>query len=446
MEPFNLVATLIFLLAITHTFLTGKIQHWAHVVQERHARTRRDRTPQLEMNEDSPPYEVSFMGQALHFFGEIEAVFGLWALVLAGALVGFKGSDTAIHYIAHQVNYTEAMFVVIVMAIAATRPVLTLAERALYGVASLGRGKPVAWWWSILILAPLLGSFITEPAAMTIAALMLAQQFYEFKPSTRLKYATLALLFVNISVGGTLTHFAAPPVLMVASAWKWGTGFMLTHFGWKAALGIVVATGFTFLCFRSELLALKPSAEAQKKSPVVASIPLWVTLAHIIFLGFVVWMAHYPVLFVGAFLFFVGFMQATAHHQTKLDMRAPILVGFFLAGLVVHGGLQGWWIEPVLKSLTEVPVFFGATILTAFNDNAAITYLATLVPGFTDGMKYAVVAGAVTGGGLTVIANAPNPAGQTILKRYFPEGVAPLHLFIWALPPTIIMGLSLMLF
>ena len=444
-EPFNLVATLIFLLAITHTFLAGKIQHWAHVVEERHARKLRDRAPRSDTNEDGQPDEVSFQGQALHFLGEIEAVFGLWALVLAGALVGFKGGDTAINYIAHQVNYTEAMFVVVVMAIAATRPVLTLAERALRGVAALGRGKPVAWWWSILVLAPLLGSFITEPAAMTIAALMLAHQFYELQPSTRLKYATLALLFVNISVGGTLTHFAAPPVLMVAGPWKWGAGFMLTHFGWKAALGIVAATGFTFACFRTELLALKSSSGPRKKSAVVASIPSWVTLAHLVFLGFVVWMAHYPVLFVGAFLFFVAFMQATAHHQTKLDLRAPILVGFFLAGLVVHGGLQGWWIEPVLKSLGEVPVFFGATILTAFNDNAAITYLATLVPGFTDGMKYAVVAGAVTGGGLTVIANAPNPAGQTILKRYFPEGVAPLQLFVWALPPTIIMGLCFML-
>jgi hypothetical protein len=443
-EPFNLVATLIFLLAITHTFLAGKIQHWAHLVEERHARTLRERTPPSDMNEDGQPDEVSFKGQVLHFFGEIEAVFGLWALVLAGALVGFKGGDTAINYIAHQVNYTEAMFVVIVMAIAATRPVLTLAERALHGVAGLGQGKPAAWWWSILIFAPLLGSFITEPAAMTIAALMLAHQFYELKPSTRLKYATLALLFVNISVGGTLTHFAAPPVLMVAGPWNWGAGFMLAHFGWKAALGIVAATGFTFLSFRSELLAMKSSSGLQKKSAVVASIPSWVTIAHLVFLGFVVWMAHYPVLFVGAFLFFVAFMQATAHHQTKLDLRAPILVGFFLAGLVVHGGLQGWWIEPVLKSLGEVPVFFGATILTAFNDNAAITYLATLVPGFTDGMKYAVVAGAVTGGGLTVIANAPNPAGQTILKRYFPEGVAPLQLFVWALPPTIIMGLSFM--
>jgi Na+/H+ antiporter NhaD/arsenite permease-like protein len=117
------------------------------------------------------------------------------------------------------------------------------------------------------------------------------------------------------------------------------------------------------------------------------------------------------------------------------------LVGFFLAGLVVHGGLQGWWIEPVLRSLDEGPLFLGAVVLTAFNDNAAITYLATLVPGVTDALKYAVVAGAVTGGGLTVIANAPNPAGQAILQRFFPDGVSPVRLFLGALPPTVVVAL-----
>jgi Na+/H+ antiporter NhaD/arsenite permease-like protein len=61
------------------------------------------------------------------------------------------------------------------------------------------------------------------------------------------------------------------------------------------------------------------------------------------------------------------------------------------------------------------------------------------VPNFTDGLKYAVVAGAVTGGGLTVIANAPNPAGQSILKRHFGNAVSPLGLFLAALLPTIIM-------
>ena len=443
-DPFNLVATVIFLLAILHTFMAGKIQHLAHEAEVSHAARLKAKPRRTDSNDDGRPDEVSFKGQVLHFFGEIEAIFGIWAVILGLAIVGFKGGATALHYIGQKVNYTEPMFVVVVMAIAATRPVLSLAERALRSVAALGNGRPVAWWLAILVLAPLFGSFITEPAAMTIAALLLGNQFYALKPSAKLKYATLGLLFVNISVGGTLTHFAAPPVLMVAGPWQWDFLFMLEHFGWKAAVGIVIATAAYFAIFRRELLSLGATAGVGKAKRE-AAIPWWVTLGHLGFLGFSVWMAHYPVLFIGGFLFFIAFMQATAHHQTKLDLRGPMLVGFFLAGLVVHGGLQGWWIEPVLKSLGEVPVFFGATVLTAFNDNAAITYLATLVPGFTDGMKYAVVAGAVTGGGLTVIANAPNPAGQTILKRYFPEGISPGGLLLGALLPTFVMGLCFML-
>jgi Na+/H+ antiporter NhaD/arsenite permease-like protein len=120
-------------------------------------------------------------------------------------------------------------------------------------------------------------------------------------------------------------------------------------------------------------------------------------------------------------------------------------VGFFLAGLVIHGGLQGWWIAPVLENLSEIPLMLGAILLTAFNDNAALTYLSTLVPGLTEPLKYAVVAGAVTGGGLTVIANAPNPAGQSILRRYFEHGVSPVRLLVAAIIPTVIVGLCFML-
>jgi len=127
-------------------------------------------------------------------------------------------------------------------------------------------------------------------------------------------------------------------------------------------------------------------------------------------------------------------------------LRPALLVGFFLAGLVVHGGLQAWWIAPVLGSLSQNALFFGAAVLTAFNDNAAITYLASLVPNLTDAMKYAVMAGAVTGGGLTVIANAPNPAGQAILAKYFPDGVSPAWLFLGAFIPTVIATLFFLLF
>jgi hypothetical protein len=370
----------------------------------------------------------------------VEAIFGIWALVLTVAIVWARGLDTAIQYVAKTVNFTEPSFVVVIMALASTRPVMTLAEKLLRGVANLGGGKPWAWWLSILIIAPLLGSLITEPAAMTIAALLLAKQFFALKPSVKLMYATIGLLFVNISIGGTLTHFAAPPVLMVAHAWGWDMAYMFTHFGWHAVSGIVISTAVYFAIFHRELRALEPAAATDGgRAP---AIPAWVTVMHLGFLAFTVWMAHYPVLFIGGFLFFLAFTQATAHHQDQVELKTPILVGFFLAGLVVHGGLQGWWIEPVLGRLGELPLFFGSTVLTAFNDNALITYLATLVPGFSPELKYAVVAGAVTGGGLTVIANAPNPAGQSILQRYFPEGVSPGGLLLGALVPTAIVTLS----
>jgi Na+/H+ antiporter NhaD/arsenite permease-like protein len=174
-------------------------------------------------------------------------------------------------------------------------------------------------------------------------------------------------------------------------------------------------------------------------------VPVWITAVHVLFLVWTVFNNHYPVLCVGGFLFYLAFTQATEHHQAEFNLRPPLLVGFFLAGLVVHGGLQGWWIQPVLSRLSELPLFFGAVGLTAFNDNAAITYLASLVPGFTEELKYAVVAGAVVGGGLTVIANAPNPAGQSILSRFFPDGISPLRLFLGALVPTLITAAAFLL-
>jgi hypothetical protein len=441
--PFNAIATGIFLFAILHTFLTAKFRRWSHAVEQRHSRVQSAR--RADSDGDGFPDEVSFGGQTLHFLGEVEAVFGIWAVVLAGAITWYYGWHEVLEYVGHAVNFTEALFVVVIMAIAGTRPVLRVAEAALRLVARLGRGSVGAWWTSILIVAPLLGSFITEPAAMTIAALLLARRFYALQPSPRFAYATLGLLFVNVSVGGTLTHFAAPPVLMVAAPWGWTTPFMFVHFGWKAAVGIAVSTTLYFFIFRRELARMNGEQATHVRTEpneIDLPVPTWITLVQLGFMTFTVMVAHYPPLFIGGFLFFLAFSQATQHHQGTLDLRAPLLVGFFLAGLVIHGGLQAWWIEPVLGRLGERPLFLSATLLTAFNDNAAITYLATLVPGFTVALKYAVVAGAVTGGGLTVIANAPNPAGQNILQRFFGDGVNPLKLFLGALLPTSIVALA----
>jgi len=437
LEPFNLIATGIFFLAILHTFAAARFAGLAHRVQHRH-----DALARAEGRAPRP----SIVAELLHFLGEVEVVFGLWAVALMIAILGYFGWETAKHYLNDTVNYTEPLFVVVIMSLASTRPVIGFAEAAMRRVAGAGGCSPAAWWFAILTIGPVLGSFITEPAAMTISALLLARQFYDLRPSLRLQYATLGLLFVNVSIGGTLTHFAAPPVLMVARPWGWDTAFMMGHFGWRAALAIFLSTLTYFLIFRRELRALalrppivdvdQPDEETDATRPL--PVPAWLTLIHLAFMGWTVFTAHYPALFLGGFLFFLGFARATAIYQSRIELRTALLVGFFLAGLVIHGGLQGWWIAPVLASLSETPLFIGAGLLTAFNDNALITYLSTLVPNLADSLKIAVVEGAVVGGGLTVIANAPNPAGQALLSRFFGGAISPAGLLAAAIPPTLI--------
>lgn len=443
-EPFNVAATVIFLLAILHTFSCGWFTKLAHHYEHAHQQALPSRADGSG-HPDAVP-EVSFRGTVFHFLGEVEAVFGLWVIALAAVATHyFSWSDFKL-YVGMDCQFTEPIFVVVIMVIAASRPVLRFAEKTLALAASLGKGTPAAWWLAVLTLAPVLGSIITEPAAMTIGALLLSKRFFPYQPSVKLAYGTLGLLFVNISVGGTLTSFAAPPVLMVAAKWGWNTPFMIAQFGWKSVVGIGLASGAYWLVFRGELAALAnrtPFVEEEEEGAAAwddrdTEIPIWVTAAHLAFLGWTVYATHHPVLFVGGFLFYLAFVIATLHHQNVIAPRGPMLVGFFLAGLVIHGGCQAWWIEPIILGLHDQALMLGATVLTAFNDNAALTYLASQVSGISPAAQYAVVAGAVAGGGLTVIANAPNPAGQNLLGRFFADGVSPLRLLAGALVPTLI--------
>ncbi|NGX57192.1 MAG: hypothetical protein K940chlam3_00075 [Chlamydiae bacterium] len=431
-QPFNILALGLFLMAVTHTFFSHKLavlSHWLIELNARKTGVRRE----------------TFGSEILHFMSEVEVVFGIWVIPLMVIMSFVYDWSTALHYLNNR-SYTEPIFVVVIMALAQTKPIFKVAEDSVKAISRLGGGSVKAWWLTILTVGPLLGSFITEPGAMTISAMLLGKQFFRLKPSLKMAYATLGLLFVNISIGGVFTNFAAPAVLMVSKAWHWDTAFMASHFGWKAVIGILISNIVYFTFFRSEFDALEKkkkfaestfSAEESEKEDVI---PFWISLFHLVILAWTVVHSHYPVIFIGTFLIFLGFYRATLPYQTHLNLKTPILVGFFLAGLIVHGGLQAWWIGPILSDASSSMIMVISTILTAFNDNAEITYLATLVPGFTDAMKYAVVAGAVTGGGLTVIANAPNPAGQAILGKYFPDGIAPLYLLLAAITPTIIVG------
>ncbi|VWX61943.1 conserved membrane hypothetical protein [Burkholderiales bacterium 8X] len=378
-----------------------------------------------------------------HLLGEVEVVFGFWAIVLMLLMALVAGGDPALAYLESR-NYTEPMFVFVVMVIAASRPVLRTVMASVDLVARLVPIRtPVATAWLGLAAVPLLGSLITEPAAMTIAALMLAPQIFRPQVPEGIKYLALGVLFVNVSIGGTLTSYAAPPVLMVATTWQWDSAFMLATFGWKAALAVLVnATIATFL-LRGHLHA---APVGNDRLPPADRVPMSVVAVHLVLLAGVVLFAHHPIVFLGLFLMFLGFTQAYERHQSPLIIKEALLVGFFLAGLVVLGGLQQWWLQPIVSGLSPVALFFGALGLTAITDNAALTYLGSLIVGISDPAKYMLVAGAVAGGGLTVIANAPNPAGVALLKRGFAdETIGAGGLLMGALGPTAIAAAAFML-
>jgi hypothetical protein len=332
------------------------------------------------------------------------------------------------------------MFVFVVMVIAATRPILQAALALVQRLATVvPLGGSLGYYLVVMVLVPLLGSLITEPAAMTLAALILGKQFFARKLSNALMYSTLGVLFVNVSIGGTLTSFAAPPVLMVAGAWGWDSAFMAQTFGWKAAIAVLINALAVGFWYRKELLALPLLMDKEERN----SVPLRLVLVHLAFLAAVVVFAHHTAVFMGLFLFFLGIAHAYERHQDRLILKEGLLVAFFLAGLVVLGGQQQWWLQPVLMQMSSDVVFVGAIALTAFTDNAALTYLGSLVEGLSDDFKYALVAGAVTGGGLTIIANAPNPAGIAILREYFEDGaVSPMSLLFAALPPTLVAAMA----
>ena len=405
----QIVAAIIFAVAVVHTFSGKFFEGLAH----RH-----------------PAHAGIF-----HLLGEVEAVFGFWALVLIAFMAVAVGPQQSLEYLNSR-NFTEPLFVFVIMVIAASRPILKVSLGCVDVVAKmLPMHRQVSTFFVALSLLPLLGSFITEPAAMTLAALLLRERFYNPGLSNRLKYLTLGVLFVNVSIGGTLTPYAAPPVLMVAATWNWDLMFMITNLGWRSAVAVIINALALTLIFRSELSRI-PLIEKRDDEN---RIPVALVVTHILFLVGVVLAAHHAVVFMGLFLFFLGIVTAYNRWQDRLILREGMMVGFFLAGLVVLGGQQQWWLQPALSAMSPTAVYYGATALTAITDNAALTYLGSLVEGLTDEFKLSLVTGAVTGGGLTVIANAPNPAGYSILKsRFDNEEIGAGGLFAAAFVPTLV--------
>lgn len=440
----ELIATILFVVAIVHTFSVSAFARLAH-------------------------RQGSHSG-LWHMLSEVEAVFGVWAFVLLIVMAFTGGLTDALRYFDTR-NFTEPAFVFAIMVVAASRPIIELIR---FMTEAIARVIPVrnelAVFFVTLSFVPLAGSFITEPAAMTLAALLLRDAYFKRPGHTKFKYMTIGVLFVNVSIGGVLTSFAAPPVLMVAHTFGWDAAYMATHFGWRAALAVVINAGvLTMICRRYliEREAAKTGAPSAVASPEAgrgaaagtvaspstapangkrAGVPPLVMGIHLAFLVGIVLGAHHPTVFLGLLMLFIGYTEAYRQFQSRLMIKEGLMVGFFLAGLVVLGGMQHWWLQDLLAGLSPVVLYWGATALTAVTDNAALTYLGSLVSGTGELWRYMLVAGAVTGGGLTVIANAPNPAGFAILKQYFPDGaISPLRLLGSALIPTLVAAFMFLL-
>ncbi|QEZ88911.1 putative Na+/H+ antiporter [Aliarcobacter cibarius] len=408
----QIIAAIIFAIAIIHIFSVKYFEHLAHR-SEKHS-------------------------GLFHLLGEIEVVFGIWAMVLVIFMFIFLGKYETIDYVNSR-SYVETMFVFVIMVIAGTRPILQTVVTLVRKMSNaLPKKGAIGFYFVVMAIVPLFGSLITEPAAMTLAALILADKLFSQGISRKLKYMTLGTLFINVSIGGTLTNFAAPPILMVAQTWDWSTTFMFTTFGWKAIVAIFLNTTIMIIIFYKELSFINIRTTVTDRE----NIPFAIVFSHFVFLFLVVYFGHYPAFFMSIFLLFLGVTYAYQQYQDRLMLREGLLVAFFLGGLVLLGGQQEWWLKSIISNMSNVEAFVGAITLGAFTDNAAITYLGSLVEGLSDEFKYFLVAGAVCGGGLTIIANAPNPAGAAILKSHFDDNsIDPRYLFLGALLPTLIASL-----
>ena len=421
--PFRILTLLIFLAAITHTLLAHHFISLSKKIRKKNK-------------------NLLILSEIIYFLGEIEIVFALWVIPLVIVVSIFHGWGEMIQYLNSRV-YVEPFFIVVVMSLASTRPIMKLAGKGVHVIGKFFGDSARSWWFVILTIGPILGSIITEAAAMTIAALLLKRKIYVCHPTKRLAYGTMGLMFVTFSVGGVLTNFAAPPALTLSRCWNWDLMDFFGQFGWRVIIGILLVNVLYFFLFQKDFKMLKKMPH--KEEEVLESdahkgpVPIWITLVHLGFLAWTISMAHYLPIFLGSYLLFLGFHQATRMHQyTPLNLKRPLMVGLFLAGLVIHGGFQGWWIEPLIGDLGYGAMMLTGTILTAFNENTTVAYLACFLEDLQPKIQYALVAGLVAGGGLTIMAHAPNPAGQALLRPHFRGGISPWNLFLAALLPTLI--------
>ncbi|MCB1181652.1 MAG: hypothetical protein KDK55_06510 [Chlamydiia bacterium] len=431
-NPFEFTSTILFVLAVLHTFLTPTFFEFYKKLS-------------IKAEEGRPNWKkYHFLSELMNLFSEIEVVFGMWLIPLIIAFGLMMGWTKAFVYFS-SFDYTDPLYIMVIFVVVGSRPIFYFAEKILEWVARLGGDRPGAWWWTILTIGPLLGALLKEPGAMALSSLLLVNKFYLYRPSRQFAYATLGLLFVNVSVGGMLTPFSSRALFVVAKEWGWGTGKMFAIFGWKAVLGVLISNLVYYLIFRQEFKRKYPprlgAHQSQKTVP-----PPWLILVHLLFLAIIALTGEYAPIFIGIFILFLGLCKATSFYQTNLHLKSSLLVGFFFASLLIFGDLQSWWVKYLLDIQGLINLMGRSALLSAFVDNATVIYISTRISLNGQAIHYAIVAGAMAAGGLTIVANAPNLIGYTILRSSFYGKISFLRLFLGALIPTTIMLFTFWLF
>ncbi len=370
-----------------------------------------------------------------HLISEVEVIFFIWAIFLVVTLCFLQGKDLTFEYI-NDLKFIEPIFMFCIMIISSSNPITEFFNKL---VVVFSRLMPInlasALLFTTLCVIPLIGSIITEPAAITLAALFLKRYFF-YSISHKLRYAILAVLLVNISVGGTLTNFSSPPVLMIANVWNWDFKFMLVNFSYKAILTTMVNSLIVIVVFRKQLSVININLDKLSSDKII---PKFIMALNLLFIFLLVVFAHDLVIFLSVFVIFLGLHYCYPQYSSNLLIKPSLSVACFLCALIVIGGKQAWWLKSLISYVSDDASFFVALALSSFMDNAAITYLASTLKNISSVFKYNVVAGAVSAGGLTVIANAPNLIAINMLQNFFyNQRISHWKLFIFSLVPTAI--------
>lgn len=417
-------ASALFFCAIIHIFLTPWLGRLHRLYQHK------------KMMFPGRWKQYLLLSECFGFLNKIELVFIVWAVPLFVIFVCCEGYRVAMAYFNSR-NYVSSLFIMIMLIFLESRPIECLSERIFSNIAKLGYQSPKCWWWTIMLFAPLSTFFLKETGAMIIGATLLAKHFYRFYPSSRFGYATLGLLFSNISIGGLLTAFSSRALFIILPSVKWGNEIVIKHFCWKAVLSMLISTTIYYFVFKKEFHSFPRSVV--NKAVVEDDIPYWVILVHIVLVGLLISTNTIPLFMMAILIFYLGFQRFTIFYQHSINISKTCCVGLFYAGLVIFGELQEWWVLELMHRMSDFGYMLTSYGLSIFLDNALVNYLVHNLPVATDCYLYLVITGCMSAGGLTIISNMPNIVGYLIIKPAFQvPSFSMWRLFISAAVPSVL--------